>query len=135
MLRNGGLFCMEAIKIIEQYWEALKRLAIYAQYCVESDLHTLVCRNFWMWSVVAAFGLAILIIALVAKRIIKEQLEFYRNRKRLEARAIVASEDVIEAATWKGDALAGNLETLPAEALAEKFRQALNKERKPSTPS
>lgn len=126
---------MEAIKIIEQYWEALKRLAIYAQYCAESDLHTSVCRNFWMWSVVAAFGLAILIIALIAKRVIKEQLEFYRNRKRLEARAVVASEEVIEAASWKGDALKGDLESLPVEHLADKFREALNKDKKPSTPS
>jgi hypothetical protein len=126
---------MEAIKIFEQYWEQLKRLAIYAQYCVENDVHAPVCRNFWTWSIVAAFGIAILIIALIAKRVIKEQLEFRRNRKRLEARAIVASEEEIDAAAWKGDALKGDLESLPVEHLADKFREALNKEGKPPTPS
>lgn len=118
---------MEAIKILERYWEQVKRLAVYAHYCAENEIRTLVCRDFWTWTVIASVGLAILIIALIAKRVIKEQLEFYRNKKRLEARAIVASQEVIEAATWKGDALAGNIEELPAAELAEKFRDALNK--------
>ena len=118
---------MEAMKVLERYWDQLKRLATNAQYCVENEIRTLVCRDFWTWTVIASVGLAILIIALIAKRIVKEQLEFYRNKKRLEARAIVASQEVIEAATWKGDALAGNIEELPAAELAEKFRDALNR--------
>lgn len=126
---------MEAIKILEQYWAQLKKFAIYAQYCVESDMHIPVCRDFWMWSVYAAFGIATIIVVLIAKRIFKEQMEFYRNRKRLEARAIVAPEEVMAAATWKGDALKDDLETLPAEVLAEKFREAMNKDKKPSSPS
>lgn len=120
---------MEAIKLIEQYWEQVKRLSIYAQYCIAGDLHAPVCRDFWIWSVVMVFGVGILIIALIAKRVIKEQLEFRRNRQRLEARAIVAPADVIEAARWKGDALAGGPEQLSHDELAEQFRQALNKDR------
>ena len=123
---------MEAMKVLERYWDQLKRLATNAQYCVENEIRTLVCRDFWTWTVIASVGLAVLIIAFIAKRAIREQLEFYRNKKRLEARAIVASQEVMEAATWKGDAMVGNLEELPAAELAEKFRDALNKPEKTS---
>jgi negative regulator of sigma E activity len=41
---------------------------------------------------------------------------------------------VIQAASWQGDAMKGDLETLPANELADKFRQALKKEKVPATP-
>ena len=126
---------MEALKMMEPYWEQLKRLAVYAQYCAGSDMHVAVCRDFWIWSAIGAFSLAAIIIALVAKKIIREQLEFYRNKKRLEARAIIAPAEVIREATWKGDSLKGDLESLPVEQLTEKFPAALNKDGKPTTPA
>lgn len=112
---------MEAIKLIQQYWEQLKRLAIYAQYCTENDMHIPVCRDFWIWSVVVAFGIAIPVIVLIAKRVIKEQLEFYRNKKRLEARSIVADPDTMDQHKWVGDAVDVNLSH---EDLAAEIRKA-----------
>ena len=94
---------MEAIKLIEQFWEQLKRLSIYAQYCAGSDLHAPVCRDFWLWIVVISFSIGIFILGPIANRVIKEQLEFYRNKKRLEARAIVADYDTMDEHRWKGD--------------------------------
>ena len=126
---------MEAIKILQPYWEQIKRLVVHAQYCVESEIRNEACRDFWTWTVIASGILALLIIAHVARRIIREQLEFHRNKKRLEARAIVASDEEIRAATWKNDAPASGLEALPAEELAEKIRRALNKDGKPAAPT
>ena len=123
---------MEAIKILEPYWDYVKRIFVYAQYCAGNDMRAPVCRDFWTWVVIAAFGLALLIVLIIGKRIFREQLEFYRNKKRLEARAIVAPEEVIQAASWQGDAMKGDLETLPANELADKFRQALKKEKVPA---
>jgi hypothetical protein len=51
----------------------------------------------------------------------------YRNRKRIEAHAVVAAPDVIEAGSWKCNELAGDVELLSSEALAAKFRDALKK--------
>jgi hypothetical protein len=113
---------MEAIKLIEHYWEQLKRLVIYAQYCAGSDLHAPVCRDFWLWSVVVSFCIAIFLIVLIAKRVIKEQLEFYRNKKRLEARAIVADLDTMNQHKWAGDD--DNDVNLSHEDLAAEIRKA-----------
>src|SRR5258706_14909879 len=113
---------MEAIKLIEQYWEQLKRLAIYAQYCAGSDLHAPICRDFWLWTVVISFAIGIFLIVLIAKRVIKEQLEFYRNKKRLEARAIVADSDTMNQHRWTGDD-ATDVE-LSHEDLAAEIRKA-----------
>ncbi len=121
---------MEAIKIIEHYWGQLKRLAIYAQYCIENDLQAPVCRDFWISSVYVAIGIAILVVALIAKRVIKEQLEFYRNRKRLEARSIVADPDTINQHRWTGDENAHV--SLSHEELAAEIRKATRANHPPS---
>ena len=94
---------MEALKIIGQYWEQLKRFGVYAQYCVEGGLGVPACHDFWTWSAIAAAGFGLLVIALIARRLLREQLEFYRNRKRLEARKVVASEDVMREVRWKDE--------------------------------
>ena len=120
---------MEAIKIIEQYWQQLKGFAVYAQYCVESELHTPACRSFWMNSIIVAFVIATLLIVFIGKRVIKEQLEFYRNRKRLEARAIVADAATMKEHKRVGDDAAGV--DLSHEELTAEIRQAV----KSSNPS
>ena len=73
---------MEAIKILEQYWEQLKRLGIFAQYCAENDIRTVICHDFWIWTVLAIVGIGTLIVFISFKTLIKDQLEFRRNRKR-----------------------------------------------------
>jgi hypothetical protein len=124
---------MEAIKMLEVYWEQLKRIFVYAQYCAGSEMHAPVCRDFWIWVMIASFTLAALVLFYVCKRIIKEQLEFRRNEKRLAARANVASEEEMEKVAWRGDSLKGDLSTLPTEELAKKFRTALTKEETTTT--
>ncbi len=112
---------MEAIKIIQQYWEQLKRLGIFAQYCAENDIRTVICHDFWIWVVVASVGIGTLVLLLCFKRLIKEQLEYRRNRKRLEARAIVADAETMEQHKWKGD---DSDVPLSHEELAEQIRKA-----------
>lgn len=124
---------MEAVKIVEQYWEQLKRLGVYAQYCAGNDLHAIVCHDFWIWSVVALIGIGALVTLLCAKTLIKDQLEFRRNRKRLEARTIVADAETIAAARWKGED--GADVELSHEDLAAKMRAAIDARAVPAGPS
>ena len=112
---------MEAIKILQQYWEQLKRFGVYAQYCAENDLHTIVCRDFWIWGAVALMAAGMLMTLICCKTIIKDQIEYYRNRKHLEARAIVADTETMEQHRWKGD---DSDAPLPHEALAAEIRKA-----------
>lgn len=95
---------MKSIEILQQYWEQVKKLLIYVQYCAGQDLQTIVCRDFWLWTVYAALGIGLLIAFLVGKKALQEQLEFYRNRKRLEARKIVADDETMEQVKWKVEA-------------------------------
>jgi hypothetical protein len=74
---------MEAIKLLEPYFLQLKAFLAYAKYCGESDIHTPVCRDFWMGIVAAAFFIALLLTLMIGKRVLGEQLEFHRNKKRL----------------------------------------------------
>ena len=122
---------MEAIRIIEQYWEQLKRLGFYAQYCAGADIHTVVCLDFWAWSALAAMALGLIIIGLIAEHLVREQLEFRRTKKRLEARRIVATEEVMAEARRNGDTLEDDLEGLSQEQVADKFRAAIETQKKP----
>lgn len=83
---------MKAVEILRQYWEQIEKLLTYAQYCAGHDIQTADCRDFWLWTVYAAIGLGLLIAFLIGKRTLREQLEFYRNRKKLEARKIADAE-------------------------------------------
>ena len=60
---------------------------------------------------------------ILGKKIFKEQLELYRNKKRLEARKIVADEETMDQARWKGEE-AADVE-LSQEQLAERMREAM----------
>ena len=93
---------MKAIEILEQYWEQIKGLLVYIDFCIDHPVQTLVCRDFWLWNVYVSFGLGLFIAIMIGKKLLKEQLEFRRNRKRLEARKIVADPETIEQARWKG---------------------------------
>ena len=95
----------------------------YVQFCVESDIQAPICRDFWIWNIIVAFGVGMMLFVLVGKRIIKEQLEFYRNRKRLEARKIVADEETMRQHKWVGDD-SENVE-VTQEDLAAKIRKAI----------
>ena len=93
---------MQALDFLKPYYESLKRLFIYAQYCADSNIHAPVCRDFWIWVVCASFAVAGLIALIIGRKLIREQLQFYRNRKRLEARKIVADEETMQEYKWKG---------------------------------
>jgi len=45
--------------------------------------------------------LALLVILVVGKRVIKEQLEFRRNKRRLAARPIVAADETMDEHKWR----------------------------------
>lgn len=93
---------MKAIEMLEPYYAWLKRLFVYSQYCIESDMHAPACRDFWIWTVIGCFTLAGLIALLIARTLLKEQLQYYRNKKRLEARKVVADEETMNEYKWKG---------------------------------
>ena len=114
---------MKAIEILQQYWEQFKGLLVYAQYCADNEIQTPVCRDFWTWTIYASLGLGLLIAVILGKKIFKEQLELYRNKKRLEARKIVADEETMDQARWKGEE-AADVE-LSQEQLAERMREAM----------
>ncbi len=66
-------------------------------------MQAIVCRDFWLWTVYAAVGLGLLIAGVVGQKLLREQLEFYHNRKRLEARKIVADAETMQRAKWTGE--------------------------------
>ena len=114
---------MEAFKIMSQWWDALQRLFVYAQFCAENPISAPVCHDFWIWTILSSLGFALLIALTIGKSVIKEQLEFYRNRKRLEARAIVADEETINQHKWIGDSASDV--NFSQEELAAKIRKAI----------
>lgn len=94
---------MEAIKMLEQYWGQLKRFGVYAQHCIDAGIRAPVCLDFWAWGALAAMAFGVVIIGLIARRFITQQLAFRRTKKMLEARKIVASDEVMKEARWKED--------------------------------
>ena len=114
---------MKAVEILQQYWEQIEKLLIYARYCAGHDIQTAECRDFWLWTVYAAIGLGLLIAFIIGKRTLREQLEFDRNRKKLEARKIADAEEERMRAVPNVGVIADA--ELSQEELAAKIGQAL----------
>jgi flagellar biosynthesis/type III secretory pathway M-ring protein FliF/YscJ len=97
---------MEAIKLLASYWESLKRLGIYADYCARENIGAPACHDFWMFTVVLALGISLLILfVLVRGRL----LEYRKNRERelqLAEAARVADEKTMNQHKWVGDEVA-----------------------------
>jgi class 3 adenylate cyclase len=88
---------MEAIKIMEQWWQALQGLLTYAQFCFDQPVSAPACRDFWLWQVWGALAIGLYILFRSLWKYIRAQREFARNQKRLEARRIVADKETIKA--------------------------------------
>mgnify|MGYP001167279519 FL=1 len=111
---------MEFFKMIEHYWQQLKQLGAYAQFCVSNDLHAPACRSFWTWTVIIASGIALLIVALIAKRIVMRLMERYHDRKYEEARAAIADPETMKQYMMSGDD--PSIANLSPAELAEQIR-------------
>ena len=92
---------MEAIKLLEPYFLQVRAFLGYARSCIESDMRAPACRDFWTGSAVAALVLALFVVLLVGRRVIKEQLEFRRNKRRFAARSIVAADETMDEHKWR----------------------------------
>lgn len=114
---------MKAIEILQQYWEQVERVLTYARYCAGQDVNTIVCRDFWLWTVYAAVGLGLLIVFVIGRKAVTEQIEFYRNRKRLEARRIADEEAALEQARSRVEDVQDT--ELSQDELAAAFRQGI----------
>lgn len=114
---------MKAMEILQQYWEQLKRLWVYIQFCLDNDMGSHVCQGFWRWTMYLAIAVALMIAFVVGRIVLREQLEWHRNRKRLAARGIVADAQTMEELRWKGE---DNRATdLSEQELAERMREAI----------
>jgi hypothetical protein len=116
---------MEALKLLEPYFAQLTPLWLHAHHCVSSDIGLPACHDFWLGIMIAAFVFALLITALICKRVVREHGEFARNKKRLAARAIAASRKELAAAKARDHGFDDEFDALPADELADRFRQEL----------
>ena len=121
---------MEATNIIEEFWVVVQQFVAYAQFCVASDIKAVICRDFWVWNIVAMFAIAILIALFMAKTIIRDKLLIYRHRKWLAERAVVADADTIDRHKWVGDDAVDV--SLSQEDLAAEIRKATRANKSPS---
>ncbi|MBI2291949.1 MAG: adenylate/guanylate cyclase domain-containing protein [Betaproteobacteria bacterium] len=120
---------MKSFEFLQQYWEQIGKLLTYIQYCAGQDVQTPVCRDFWLGSVYVAVGIGLLIAFIIGKRILREQLEFRRNQKKLQARQLLEEQEAREREQARR-----NAEVVPAvdvsqQELAASIKQAMLKAR------
>jgi len=118
---------MKAFELFGQFWEQVAKLLAYVRYCAGQDMQTPVCRDFWLGSVYTAVGVGLLIAFIIGNSVLREQREFRRNRKKLEARQLLEEEEAMQRAQV-------SVEAVPAvdvsqEELAASIKQAMLKAR------
>jgi len=84
---------MKAFELLQQLWDQLGKLLSYIGYCAGQDMQTAACRDFWLGSVYVAIAIGLLIAFIIGKRVLREQLEFRRNREKLQARQLAEQEE------------------------------------------
>jgi class 3 adenylate cyclase len=118
---------MKAIELVEQYWAQLEKLLAYVRYCAGQDMQAAVCRDFWLGSVYTAVGIGLLLAFIIGKKVLREQLEFRRNKKRLEARQLIEEEEARQQA--RRSAEAAPAVDISQHELAASIKQAMLKAR------
>jgi len=118
---------MKSFEFLQQYWEQIGKLLTYVQYCAGQDVQTPVCRDFWLGSVYVAVGIGLLIAFIIGKRVLREQLEFRRNQKKLQAQKLLAEEEARERA--RRSAEADPAVDVSQQELAASIKQAMLKAR------
>lgn len=118
---------MKSFEFLQQYWEQIGKLLTYVQYCAGQDVQTPVCRDFWLGSVYVAVGIGLLIAFIIGKRVLREQLEFRRNRKKLQARQLIEEEEARDRA--RRSAEADPAVDVSQQELAASIKQAMLKAR------
>jgi hypothetical protein len=110
---------MDAGKLLEQAWTQLEALAFNAQYCAGKNISGAFCDNFRH----GVMGIAALVLAFVAWRLIRKLMRFYAGWRYRRASAVVADTSVMDRHRWTGDARAGVKAT--QEELAAQIRKSL----------
>lgn len=118
---------MKAFELLQQYWEQLGKIWEYSRYCAGQDIQTAACRDFWLGSVYTAVGVGLLIVFIIGKRVLREQLEFRRNQKKLEARQLLEEEEAMQQAQRSTAAVPAV--DVSQQELAASIKQAMLKAR------
>ena len=72
------------MEILQGIWGEIGKFLTYTQYCVGSDMQTIVCRDFWVGTAYAFAAFGILIVILVARKLFRER----RHENQLESREV-----------------------------------------------
>ncbi len=118
---------MKSFEFLQQYWEQIGKLLTYIQYCAGQDVQTPVCRDFWLGSVYVAVGIGLLIAFIIGKRVLREQLEFRRNQKKLQAQKLLDEEEARDRARRSAEAVPAV--DVSQQELAASIKQAMLKAR------
>ena len=118
---------MKGFELLQQYWAQVGTALEYARYCAGQDLQTVVCRDFWLGSVYTAVGVGLLIAFVIGKRVLREQLEFRRNEKKLKARQLLDEEEARQRAELS--AAVDPAVDVSQQELAASIKQAMLKAR------
>jgi hypothetical protein len=97
------------MKDLEFYSAQLQQFISYIQYCSVTQSSAPACKPFWTMVVILGLVLALVIVMAVTYKLIKTQLDYIRNWKRIEARKVVADAETMRKYQWQGDDLAPEL--------------------------
>jgi hypothetical protein len=114
---------MDATRLIEQFWKELEWLAFYTQYCAGENIDKPICGDFRFWTIGAAAGVGVLVIAIVVSRIAGKVRDSFENWRQRKALAAVADAETMEKHKWVGDRVSDV--QMSREELAAEFRKAI----------
>ena len=97
------------MKDLEFYSAQLQQVISYIQYCSVTESSLPACKPFWTILIIVGLLLTLVIVMVVTYKLIKTQLIYIRNWKRIEARKVVADAETMRKYKWQGDDLASDL--------------------------
>jgi hypothetical protein len=105
---------------LQGYLAQLKAWFAYAGFCLGDAPSADICKPFWTIVMIAGLVLALALVFVVSYKLIRNQLDYLRNRKLLEARMRVADPEVMKKHAWAADDFA---QSLSQEELAALIRE------------
>lgn len=108
------------IENLEHALQQFSGVLSHARYCLADATSAAVCDPFWKMLTLTGLILLLLVVLVVSYKLMRIQLEYLRNQKRLDAQKAIADPEVMKQHVWTADNVA---EDISQEELAALIRK------------
>jgi len=121
------------MELVNEWLKSLDPLVAYLSFCLSQPMQAPACRQFWTWSMIAAFAVALAAALALAWRFVSYKLKLAAALRAQRERERIADEETLARYRWSGeDVVTGD--AAAGDDVEARIRAALEERRNRNAP-